>query len=122
MPRVMILGPQMDATTFVQLLLHDGMVLTAFGAAVLLMVLRRFYEGRPEPAGPDESDPGPDRCTANAGAACRLPNGQGTGRRGPGQEPFNEPRPLGAYAAQLLTTETLIAPSALLERRRTAHP
>ncbi|MFB4317866.1 hypothetical protein [Actinomadura sp. 21ATH] len=67
-------APGMDAATFVRPLLRDGMVLTAVGAAVLVVLLHRVYGARPEPAGPEDPDPDPrpDRRTAVAGAAAAL--------------------------------------------------
>jgi hypothetical protein len=64
--------PGMDVTTLVRAALHYGMILAALGAAVLIMILHRVYDRRPELAGPDDSDPGPSRRTAIAGATAAL--------------------------------------------------
>jgi hypothetical protein len=67
---IMILpGPRWDLSPFVHQLLHDGMIVVALGAAMLVMVLHRFYGDRPELSGPD--DPRPDEL----GPGTRIPDG-----------------------------------------------
>jgi hypothetical protein len=70
---IMILpGPGWDVSSFVQRLLHDGMIIVALGAAILVMVVHRFYGGRPELAGPNRSDSGPGTRAVIAGGAAAL--------------------------------------------------
>lgn len=65
---LMLLRPGVS-TSGVQSLLHDGMLLAAVGGALLVMMLYRRYDGRPELAAPSSrAEPAMGRGTALAGA------------------------------------------------------
>ncbi|WP_165978409.1 hypothetical protein [Actinomadura darangshiensis] len=60
------------STSAVQSLLHDGMLLAAVGGALLVMMLHRRYDGRPELAAPSGAEPAMGVRTVIAGAAAAL--------------------------------------------------
>ncbi|MFG2248471.1 hypothetical protein [Spirillospora sp. NPDC048823] len=65
---LMLLRPGVSASG-VQSLLHDGMLLAAVGGALLVMMLYRRYDGRPELAAPSSrAEPAMGRGTALVGA------------------------------------------------------
>ncbi|MFB4306457.1 hypothetical protein [Actinomadura sp. GTD37] len=64
---VLLLRPGASASA-AQSLLHDGMLLAAVGGALLVMMLYRRYDGRPELAAPSGAEPAMGVRTAIAGA------------------------------------------------------